>query len=81
IPEETIEHEREIARAQLEKSGKPQNIWDKIVEGKVNAFYDQVCLLKQKYIRDEGVTIAQYLAKNGKDLKVTGMLRWTVGEG
>lgn len=82
VPAETIAHEREIAASQMQ--GKPQNIIDKILEGKVNSFYDAACLVRQKYIRDDSLTITEFVAKRGKetgkDLKVVSFLRWMVGE-
>ena len=82
IPERVIEHEKEIARAQIQ--GKPANIVEKILEGKLRAYFDQVCLVNQHYIKDTDLTIAEVVAKRGKDigktLKLTYFLRWRVGE-
>jgi elongation factor Ts len=74
--------EEEIARSQIQ--GKPANIIDKIVEGKLKAFYDQICLLCQKYIKDNTQTIAQVVEKEGKavgkHLSLVRFIRWKVGE-
>lgn len=82
VPEATKEHEKEIGRAQVK--GKPENVVEKIVEGKLNAFFDQVCLLRQKFIKDPSVTIGQLVEKRGKEvgkpLHVVRFLRWRVGE-
>lgn len=82
VPAEILTHERDIARSQI--TGKPQNILDKIVEGKMNAFYDSACLLRQKYIRDDTITVAELVSRRakeaGKPLSVVSFLRWTVGE-
>jgi elongation factor Ts len=82
IPERVIEHEKEIARAQIKN--KPANIVEKILEGKLRAYYDQVCLINQKFVKNPEVTIAELVAKRskeiGKDLKVSYFLRWRVGE-
>jgi elongation factor Ts len=82
IPAEVLAHERDIAKSQV--VGKPQNIMDKIVEGKLNAFYDSACLLRQKYIRDDTVTVAELVSRRAKEtnkpLKVLSFLRWMVGE-
>jgi elongation factor Ts len=82
VPESIKEQEREIARAQVK--GKPAAILDKIVEGKLEAYYQQSCLLKQKYVRDPEVSVAQLVEKRskeiGKPLKVQLFLRWQVGQ-
>ena len=82
VPQEIINNEKDIARAQIQ--GKPANIVDKIVEGKVNAYYDTNCLIRQKYIRDDTVTIADLVNKRaketGKPLTVTNFIRWSVGQ-
>ncbi len=82
VPQETIDREKEIAREQLK--GKPENIMDKILEGKINAFFDQVCLTRQKFIKDDSVSIDELVAKEGKqagsNLKITAFSRWAIGE-
>ncbi len=82
VPSSVIEHEKEIAKTQIK--GKPDNIVDKIVEGKMNSYYDQACLVKQKYIRDDQKTILDIVneqgKKAGKSLKLTNFLRWSVGQ-
>lgn len=82
IPAHLIENEKEIARAQIQ--GKPANIVDKIIEGKLNAYYDGACLLRQKYIRDDSLTIADLVKKQGKDkgapsLSLVRFVRWSIG--
>lgn len=82
IPAHILAREEEIARSQVE--GKPANIVDKIVSGKVKAFTDQVCLIHQKYIKDNSVTISQFLdicsKKVGKPLSIRCFWRWKVGQ-
>lgn len=82
VPQNLIEHEKDIAKSQIK--GKPENIIGKIVEGKLNAFYDQCCLLRQKYIRDDSLTIADLVNKRAKEighpLTVTNFMRWAVGQ-
>lgn len=82
VPAAVVEHEKEIARSQVK--GKPDNIVSKIVDGKLEAFYGQVCLLKQKYIRDDAVSITDLVHKQAKEkghsLQVTDFLRWSVGQ-
>jgi elongation factor Ts len=81
IPAEIIASEKEIAAGQVK--GKPENIIGKIVEGKLNAFYDQNCLTRQKYIRDDSLTISdlvnQRAKESGKHLVLSDFLRWSVG--
>lgn len=82
IPERVIEHEKEIARAQIQN--KPANIVEKILEGKLKAYYDQVCLINQHFVKNSDITIAELVAKRSKDLgkalKISYFLRWRVGE-
>lgn len=77
VPERVIAHEREIALAQI--ADKPPQIQEKIVEGKLRAYFDQVCLLNQKYVRDPKVTIESLLKQQGKELTIQQFLRWKVG--
>jgi elongation factor Ts len=82
IPEEVKKREEEIAREQVK--GKPPQIENKIVEGKMNAFYDQACLLRQKFIKDNTITISDLIAKEskaaGQPLVLKRFIRWKVGE-
>ncbi|MBM3198217.1 MAG: elongation factor Ts [Chlamydiae bacterium] len=81
IPEDVKEREKDVARAQVQ--GKPANVADKIVEGKLDAFYKQVCLLEQKFIKDASVSVAEVIGaeskKIGHTLSVQSFLRWKVG--
>lgn len=81
VPASIIENEKEIAKGQLQ--GKPANMLDKIVEGKLNAYYDTACLVRQKFIRDDSLSI-QSLVDNrskvsGKPLQLVNFIRWSVG--
>lgn len=82
VPSPVIEHEKEIAKGQIK--GKPENIVGKIVEGKLNAFYDQNCLTRQKFIKDDSLTILDLVNKRakavGKNLVLADFLRWSVGQ-
>lgn len=82
VPETVLENERDVARGQMQ--GKPANMLDKIVEGKINSYYDQACLLRQKYIKNDQVTITELVNQvaktSGKPLKVTSFTRWVVGQ-
>jgi elongation factor Ts len=81
VPQRVLEHEREIAKAQIKN--KPEAIIDKIVEGKLKAYFDQACLLNQKFVKNPEISIQKLVdtrAKEiGKSLKVTQFLRWKVG--
>lgn len=81
VPQELIAHEREIATAQVKD--KPAYALEKILEGKLRAFYETHCLLCQKYIRDDSLTVEQLLEKRSKEigqpLTVRCFLRWTLG--
>jgi len=66
-----IEKEREIAREQLKDSGKPAQVIDKIVEGKLNKFFQEVCLLSQGFIKNDKQTVAQYIDESSKKLGLT----------
>jgi elongation factor Ts len=84
VPAEALERERSIYRAQFEGSGKPKDVIDRIVEGKLGAYYSQTVLLDQPSIRDAGVTIAQMIASTaatlGENVSVARFVRFKVGE-
>lgn len=77
VTTDTLEKEKEIEKVQLEKEGKPANIIEKILVGKINKYYEENCLLQQKYVRDDKFTIEKYAG----DLKITGFTRYQLGEG
>ncbi len=82
VPSRIIAHEKEIGRAQVQN--KPANVIDKIVEGKLKAYFDQVCLLNQHFVKEPSLTISELVARRGKEvgktLKLTQFLRWKVGQ-
>ena len=84
VPADAIEKEKSIYRAQMEGSGKPANVLDKIVEGKLGSFYSQFVLLDQPSIRDGSVTIGQVVAaataKTGENIQISRFTRYRVGE-
>ncbi len=84
VPEEVIEKEKEIYRKQLEEQKKPAHIIDKIIQGKIETFYKEHCLLDLPYIRDEKTTIRdlikEYIAKFGENITVRRFARFKVGE-
>jgi elongation factor Ts len=84
VPPDVLERERAIYRAQMEGSGKPPQVIDKIVEGKLGSFYEQAVLLDQISIRDSKQTVGQMLqaaiAKLGENIGVARFVRFKVGE-
>jgi elongation factor Ts len=84
VPPDVLERERSIYRGQMEGQKKPPQVLDKIVEGKVNSFYEQVCLLEQPSIRDPKVTIGQTvqagIAKMGENISIPRFVRFKLGE-
>jgi len=85
VDAEFIAHEKEVLIAQALNEGKPQNIVEKMVEGRLQKELKEVCLLEQAFVKDGDLTvkkvIANTAAKIGKDIKLTGMKRYEVGEG
>lgn len=84
IPEETVARERDIYRSQALEQGKPENIIDKIVEGQVQKFYKDSCLMSQPFIRDPKKTIAEItteaIAKIGENIQIKRFVRFQIGE-
>ena len=84
VPADVLEKEREIYRAQFADAGKPANVVDKIVEGKLGSYYAQVVLVDQPSVRDPNVTVSQMLAeaaaKTGENITVSRFARFKVGE-
>ena len=84
IPEETLEREREVARKRAEEEGKPAEVIEKIVEGRVDKYREEVVLLRQSYIRDESTTIQDLINEKvgsiGENLIVRRFERWELGE-
>lgn len=82
VPADVIEKEREIAKGQV--IGKPAAIMDKIVDGKINAYYEQVCLTRQKFVKDPSITVEQHVQQkakeSGKNIAFTRFIRWMVGQ-
>ena len=84
IPVDVLEHETEIARKQALEEGKPENIIDRIAEGRLKKFKDDACLLRQPYIRDDSITIEKLLHEKilslGENIVIRRFDRWEVGE-
>jgi elongation factor Ts len=84
VPAEVIEAEKESYRAQMMDSGKPEHVIDKIVEGKLQKYYQEVCLMQQPFIKDEGLKVqdlvTQVAAKLGENIVVRRFVRFELGE-
>ncbi len=85
VPEDVVAREREVLTQQVINSGKPEHIAEKIVNGRMDKFYEQHCLLEQKFIKDSDMTIQDLLnekiAKIGENLVIRRFERFEVGEG
>lgn len=79
VPEEVVAHEKEVLTEQAINEGKPEEIAKKMVDGRLNKFYKEICLNEQPFIKDSDVTIKDYLKKN--DMELISMIRYEVGEG
>jgi len=84
VPSDILEHERSIYRAQMADSGKPEHILDRIIDGKMNKFYEEVCLLEQPFIKDGGTTVGdlvtQSIARLGENIVVRRFVRYELGQ-
>jgi len=84
IPQEVLEQEKEIIKEQFKDSKKPPEIIEKIVQGKLEKFYKEVCLLDQPYIRDDKISIkelvASHIAKFGENIKIRKFARFELGK-
>ena len=82
VPEAIIDSEKEVAKGQMQ--GKPAFVMDKIIDGKINGYFDANCLTRQKYIRDDSITITDLVNQKakeiGKPLVLTNFIRWSVGQ-
>jgi len=85
VPQDIIEKEKEILRAQALNEGKPANIVDKMVEGRIEKYYKEVCLLEQPFIKDGDKTVNQIIteaiAEIGENINVRRFVRYELGEG
>jgi elongation factor Ts len=84
VPPAELEKEKDIYRAQLKDSGKPDNVIEKIVEGKLKKFYSEVCLLEQEFIKDSKVVIRDLIknkiATYGENISVGRFIRYQIGK-
>lgn len=84
VPEDVLSREREVYRAQIIESGKPEHIVDKIVEGRLEKFFGEVCLMEQLFIKDQDKMvkdiITSYVAKLGENITIRRFARFKLGE-
>lgn len=84
IPAETLEREKAIYRDQLTAEKKPEKIWDKIIEGKLKKFAEEVCLVDQKFIKNTDITVgtlvSNMIAKTGENIVIRRFARFQLGE-
>jgi elongation factor Ts len=84
FPADLIERERAVYREQMKESGKPEQIWDKIVDGKLEKFYAEGALLEQPFVKNPDVTVGQLItdvsAKTGEKMEVRRFARFALGE-
>ena len=85
VPADVIANEKEVQQKLVEQEGKPANVAEKIVEGRLRKFYEEVCLLDQKYFKDDTMSIAKYIEsvakEQGASIKVDSFIRYERGEG
>ena len=79
VPEDVIEHEKGIIKEQAINEGKPAEIAEKMVNGRINKFFKEICLVEQPFVKDPDVTVGTYVKNNGGEIKT--MVRYEVGEG
>ncbi|MCC6503172.1 MAG: translation elongation factor Ts [Deltaproteobacteria bacterium] len=85
VPADVVEKERQIFEAQAKESGKPANVIQKMVEGKIEKFYKEICLLEQPFVKNPDITIEKLVIENvakiGENISVRRFARFKVGEG
>ena len=83
VPADVVDHEKALYRVQLEAEKKPEQVWEKIIEGKLGAYYKENCLMQQPYIRDESKTVDELIkamiAKTGENIVVSRFVRFKIG--
>ena len=79
VPEDEIAREREVLKEQAMNEGKPAEIAEKMVEGRLNKFFKEICLAEQAFIKDGDIDVTKYVTNNGGEL--ISMTRFKVGEG
>ena len=84
IAEDALNREKEIYRSQLREEKKPEKIWDKIIEGKLKKYYEDVCLVEQKFVKNQDITVgtlvSNMIAKTGENIVIRRFARFQLGE-
>jgi elongation factor Ts len=84
VPADVLDREKEIYRSQLREEKKPEKIWDKIIEGKLKKYYEDICLVEQKFIKNTDITVGTLLnnliAKTGENVVIRRFARFQLGE-
>jgi len=84
IPQSVLDHEQSIAEARAREEGKPENMLERIVDGRIEKFKDEVCLLRQPYVRDESITVEKLMMQNvaaiGENIVIRRFARYELGE-
>jgi elongation factor Ts len=84
LPDDALNREKEIYKSQLREEGKPEKIWDKIIEGKLKKYYEDVCLTEQKFVKNTditvGVLVSNMIAKTGENIIIRRFARFQLGE-
>jgi elongation factor Ts len=84
IPADALTREKEIYRSQLREEGKPEKIWDKIIEGKLKKYYEDVCLTEQKFIKNTDITVGtlinNLISNTGENILIRRFARFQLGE-
>ena len=84
IDEDALNREKEIYRSQLREEKKPEKIWDKIIEGKLKKYYEDICLVEQKFVKNQDITvgtlISNMIAKTGENIVLRRFARFQLGE-
>ncbi len=85
VPEEVVEHEKEILKAQAMNEGKPAEIAEKMVQGRIDKFFKEICLMEQPFIKDPDITIEKLVASKiatiGENITIRRFARFERGEG
>lgn len=79
VPAEMLEHEKTVIKEQVMNEGKPQDIAEKMVNGRINKYYKEICLSEQEFIKDSSVSVSTYVKNNGGE--IVKFVRYAVGEG
>jgi len=84
IPGDALDREKEIYRSQLREEKKPEKIWDKIIEGKLKKYYEDICLVDQKFVKNQdinvGTLVSNMIAKTGENIVIRRFARFQLGE-